>query len=654
MILPAAAIFLAAGAVYLNALPNGFVYDDRIQVLENIWIRDARHLPEIFTRSVWSYRGGIVSNYYRPLMHVFYLATYGLAGPSAWSFHLANVALHAGASLLVFFLAVALLGQWEPARSLRAPFLGALLFAVHPAHTEAVSWIAGLPDVSCALFVLVSLLLYLRATAAERLLVVPFTLSVVAFVLAALCKEPALTLPAIVFAAERLSRPGAPRTRALGRVFPYVIVAAAYLVLRRHALGGFAPRAEQHLELSTYEMALNVCPLFARYVGTLLLPIRLNFYHVLHPVRSLLDPVAVGSIVVAGAVAVGMIVGRRRLPMVTFGCVLLAVPLAPVLHIPWVGDNTFAERYLYLPSVGWALLWAWALARADRDARRPVGFGLAAAALVLAGAFAAGTVSRNAAWRDDYTIFTDTVEKSPDSDVVHNLLGNALLERGRIDEAVEHYRAAAAINPGNPKVYANLGVVALRRGALDEAVRQFERAVTIAPGLIEARNNLGYAYARSGQLARAVEQYRAALAVNPNYPEALLNLGQAYLDLGRPAEAVAQFQAAVALRPDQAEYHHALGRARERSGNLDTAILNYEEALRLDSRLVGAHNDLGIVYAERGRIDRAVEHFEAAVRLAPDDPAARRNLERARERGGGGTPVQLRKPRAPDIIRDGE
>jgi hypothetical protein len=148
-------ITLISFAVYFNALSCGFVYDDMAQVLENPWIRDIRSVPDMFVKSVSGFViGSAPVNYYRPFMHLIYLITYHLFGLTPWGFHLVNVLFHAGNSVLVFVLAARLFGA--EGRGTMSPcdsrftihdsrlfaFLAAL-FATHPIHTEAVTWVAG-------------------------------------------------------------------------------------------------------------------------------------------------------------------------------------------------------------------------------------------------------------------------------------------------------------------------------------------------------------------------------------------------------------------------------------------------------------------------------------------------------------------------------
>ncbi len=164
-------------AVYFNALFNGFVYDDIPQVVENPWITDISHVPDMFSSPVWGFQEEFSANYYRPLMHVVFMLDFYLFGLVPWGFHMVNILFHCGVSVMVFLVSERLLVAGEKGRgapplvdsrytihgSRSVAFVAALLFTVHPVHTEAVTWVSGLPEVSFAFFCLLSFYLFVSS-----------------------------------------------------------------------------------------------------------------------------------------------------------------------------------------------------------------------------------------------------------------------------------------------------------------------------------------------------------------------------------------------------------------------------------------------------------------------------------------------------------
>ena len=200
---------VAAVAPYLNTLWNGFVYDDIYQVLGNPYIRSFRYLKQILTTSVWSFRYAAqgTTNYYRPLMSLDYLVLYQIYGPLAYGFHLANLLTHAAVVLLLFAVTKRLTGS-KP-----LSFIAAAIFALHPVHVEAVAWVAAIPDLQLALFLLVAFWLYMDLGEAESKRWWTWPALVLTFSLALVCKEPAAAFPFIALAYEYFVRPGAERDR---------------------------------------------------------------------------------------------------------------------------------------------------------------------------------------------------------------------------------------------------------------------------------------------------------------------------------------------------------------------------------------------------------------------------------------------------------
>ncbi|MCL5022890.1 MAG: tetratricopeptide repeat protein [Nitrospirae bacterium] len=552
VLLPVITVALISFAVYFNTLSNGFVYDDHPQVVENPWIRDTGNIFRIFTSNVWSFvEQSAVSNYYRPLMHTIYIVNYNLFGLRPWGFHLVNMLFHAANSVMVFLITATLMGKESKqytvgskqheeigkeyaagskqfsayclvpgAYFLSAPFLAALLFATHPIHTEAVTWIAAVPELSFTFFYLLSLYFYMKYREGSK---GAYLLSVLSFALAAFCKEPALTLPVILIAYDYGFRKEGDRLfDRLKAYIPYIAVSAAYLAMRVYALGGFAPQ-KPHVSLSAYGYFINVFPLFAEYLEKLILPINLNAFHVLHPISSLLEAKGILSAAVTAAFVASSFFSKNRNNTVFFGSLLIVIPLLPALYIPALGENVFAERYLYLPSAGFIILGACGLAWAK--ARRPkLSTALSVAALLVIGLYSAGTISRNSVWKDNYTLFTDTIEKTPDANMIHYNLGNYYAKEGRLAEAAKEYQIAISLNPNYDRSHNNLGNIYKAYGRIDEAVAEYEAAVRINPYNAEVYNNLGVVYAYQGRGDEAVLAFKTALALNPDFVPARRNL----------------------------------------------------------------------------------------------------------------------------------
>ncbi len=588
-------ILVIAFLVYYTALYNGFVHDDEFQVVQNHWIRDIKYIPEIFSESVWKFRGIEHTSYYRPLLHIIYMANYLVFGLRPWGFHLVNVLFHVSVSILVFIIASKLLSEFQLSSSksyLSVSFMAAALFATHPIHTEAVTWVAGLPDLSFTFFYLLSFYLYTRS---REVCGIGYIFSVASFFLATLCKEPALTLPLVLIAYDYAFRKTEDRPlERLKRYVPFFVAGGVYFILRLHALEGFAPH-KQHMELSTYQLVINVFPLFAQYLGKILLPVNLNAFQVMHPVPSILDIKCIMALVVTIGFFILTFINLKK-NKAAFFSLLFVIPLLPVLYIPALGENAFTERYLYLPSVGFVVLAAlfieWIKVKISKGV---IGITIIFAAIV--GLYAFGTIDRNTVWRDNYTLFSDTVRKSPDGAMPRNNLGCALQTRGQIDEAIEQYQIALKLKPD----YA------------------------------EANNNLGNAFYKKGWINKAMEQYQTTLITNPNFMRSHINIGIIYDEKGLLDDAIDQYQIALRLNPNSVDAHYSLGNAFFKKNWKNQAIEQYQIALKLNPDYYEVHYKLGMAFEGEGLIDEAIEQFQIALALNPIDPDCRSQLVRAYE-----------------------
>lgn len=570
-VLQIAIILLVSIAVYANAVNNGFVYDDRIQILENPWIKDFRFLPDIFTSGVWGFQPGKITNYYRPMMHVVYMLTYYIFGLRPWAFHFMNVMLHAGVSILVFIISRTIFMVYSPllppearAGSGRAcmagpaAFISALLFAAHPIHTETVAWVAGLPDLACAFLCLLSFYFYLRYDEGPRWIY----LSCASYAIALLFKEPALMLPLFLSAYDfAFRRHGLSISYFFKIQIPYLVIILVYLGLRSYALAGLMPM-EPFIKLSPSGYIINTFQLFAGHLQKLFLPLNLNAFHVFRPVSSLSELKGIVSLSVAAAFIAATLIGLKKDRVLFFCLSTIALPLLPALFIPAVGENALAERYLYLPSFGFAVL-----ASSFFLMNRP-GRGITTALIVLAlltADFSALTVRRNAVWRSDFSLWSDTVRKSPEASIPHYNLGVIYVSEKDFVGAAGEFTKALQIDPFNDKARNNLGSAYVQMGLLEDAVRQYEIASINNPGNPEPQYNLGLVYRKLNLPELAEKHYSMALIMSSGHTEAINGLAQVYLGQGRREEAIELLERAHGLDPSNKKYEANLEKARSRA-----------------------------------------------------------------------------------------
>jgi Flp pilus assembly protein TadD len=558
-------VALVAAAASWNVLLNGFAWDDSHNILLNRWVREPGRVWEAFLHHLAAFDPRFDSSFYRPVMHLVFAATYAVAGLRPWAFHLVNLLAHAAMSACVYLVLARWAARpaapeprgpgaarpgWESLAS--GPLVAALLFAVHPIHAQAVAWNAGIVDVSYSLLFVVA---FLCATHEGPGRLVPLALAPAAFFLSLLSKEPAVMLlpvVAIAFALRGALTDGARRREAVVRLSALCVPVAAYLVLRVNALGGLMRSGGQTVRVGLEDGVATALALFAGYLRLLIAPFPLSALHEHALVPGLLHPRALAALaVVAGFAA--LVWALRRHASALLGAALLVLPLLPALYVPVLGDSAGAERYAYLPSAGAALLLAAALDVA-RERGRAARLAIAAAAAAALVAATSATLAHNAVWRDDVTLWSDTVAKAPSSAAAHESLGVALLSSRRAAPAVAAFERAVALDPMSREARVNLASALLTVGRTDEALAAAQDGVRALPNVAEAHAILGSVLTAKGRFAEAVAALERAIALNPSHAPVRNAAAIAYSRLGRSDQAVAHLREAIRLQPENAVY----------------------------------------------------------------------------------------------------
>ena len=601
---------------YANALLNGFVFDDHSFVLGNPFLYSFHYWREIVSGPILTAEGvHKISNYYRPLVTLSFLFSYQLFGPVAFGFHLVSLAAHLAIVTMLFFLTERMF------RHRAIAFVAAALFAVHPVHAESVAWISGLTDLELTLFLLLAFWAF-RAAARPggKTSAVMQLAAAGSLMLALFAKEQALVFPLLAALYEHLYRDDRGETNWKQKVLrygPLWLVGLAYAVLRVQLLGSFAPILQRPY-MSRWEAFLSSFALLGDYAWKLMFPVKLGVWYGFHESRSLFDlKVLAGAAVLLGCFIV-IVALRKRAPAVSFGVIWFLVTLSPVLNARVMATSVFADRYLYLPSVGfcWIVAWGW-WSLWQRRAARPAVWraALAGALAAVTVLYALRTVTRNRDWKTDIALYTEALRVSPDALFMRNCLGLAYWTQGnlraaeqqwqealrmapdnpadinylsmlylrekRYDEAEEYVRRALTLYPKDPIVHIHLAEISLAQGLTLQAEQHFQAALAVAPFDVRAHNGLGGIYAQAGRLAEAEQHYRQALSNLPN-SESFTGLGDIYWRRGEGEPAADFYRKALAIVPTNSHAHFALGEIHAASGRITEAIREYEAGLETD------------------------------------------------------------------------
>ncbi len=548
IILIAAGVFLFALLLYLPVLKAGFVnWDDPLYVYQN---------PHIRTLDLgWVFTAVVASNYH-PLTLLSHTLDYALFGLEPWGHHLTSIMLHALNSALFFILGQRLLamvcGEKEKSSHWR-PALGALgaalLFAAHPLHVESVAWVSERKDVLSAFFFLLSILAYLGyATRRDKAL--PYALTLILFVLALLSKPMAVTLPVVLLLLDYypLKRTGRGWSRLVIEKIPFFVLSAASAVLTVWAqrTGGGLRGLETHGLATRIYLAVRAV-LF--YIYKLILPVDLSPYYPLPFYTSLVSTAFLGSLVLIVVITIicVLLLRLKRWPLTLW--LFYLVTLLPVSGLVTVGGQAVADRYAYIPTMGFFLLAGAALCRfMTSHERGGLGRPLLVLPVLVIIVLGVQTFRQERIWHDSISLMSRAIELYPDRAAIpYNNRGLAYDSLGERERALADYNVAIAISPEFVDAYINRGIVYGEGSLFGKAIEDFNRAIAIAPTSAKAYLNRGVAYLSMGDYGAAINDLERATSLDPANAAAFYNLGIAYMETGQREKALRAMDRAARL-----------------------------------------------------------------------------------------------------------
>ena len=541
---PAAIIIAAVLIAYIPALRAGFIWDDDRYMTKNVTLRDSAGLKRIW------FDVGATPQYYPLVFTTFWIERRLWGTSQAAGYHLTNILLHAANSVLVL---VAL-------RKLKVPgaWLAAMLFAVHPVNVESVAWITERKNVLSGLFYLAALVAYFRFSGIEE----PrdyesgrwkfYWLALLLFAFALLSKTVTCTLPAAIALILCWKRRDF-HWRALVPLIPMVVLAlpAAMLTaaLEQHLVG--AQGAEWSFSIVDRVLIAGRAVWF--YLSSIVVPVNLMF---IYP-RWHIDPAQWWQYLFPVAVVIGICILwtlRKRLGKGPLVAILFFVgTLAPALGFFNVYPMRFsfvADHFQYLATIGPLALIAALATRAC--SRWPVSARTTAAAIVLLGLISL-TWGAERKYKDNETLWNDTIARNPEAWIAHNDLSEPLLARGDVVGAAQHALTALRLRPNYAPAHNNLGLALAGLGRIEEAVREFRKAIELDPNLPQARLNLAEQLISQHDLDGAEQEYLLAIKSAPDFADAHYNYAVLLAMRNRRTEAIRECQTACVLNPDDSQ-----------------------------------------------------------------------------------------------------
>jgi tetratricopeptide (TPR) repeat protein len=615
-------------ALYANCILGGFVFDDHSQIEHNPWVHSFKYTGKLFGTSLLAQQGKQAApNFYRPTVNFGFLICYKLFGTSPYGYHLLNIFLNCIVVWLVFRVGSELfLTEW-------LGLLAALAFALHPIHTEPVAWIDGISDPEVAVFYLLTFLLFMRLSApqAER----PRWLQPAmfgTFALALFAKEPAMTFPVLAAAYEHFYREDRAVTawpKKLSRYVGFWILLFAYLGLRAASVGRLAP-ADLHADISVKEMLLSALALIGQYGKKLVWPNPLIAFYPFQKSESVSEPQVLLGLVVVAIFVLAFVLLWKRQRQSTLALLWMCLTIAPAMNVRWMTASVFAERYLYLPSVGFSWLVAgtilWLVSRPAFRVRA-ARVAIATTGIAVAALSSYAIVKRNREWRSDRALVISSLATQPDSAHMHAQLG--LFEWGDGDHAAaeQEWQQALQYNPDFAEALANMGFARYEEKRYDEAIVYLQRAITLKPHFAAPHVQLAEVYAAQGKDDLAEAEFLTGLEIHPTNTEALNQLGEFYLKRGRLNEAAVQLRKSVEIYSDPAPWSK-LGEIYDQLQQTENAREAWQQVLTFEQLNPHAHRSLGEIYLAQQRWAQAKNEFQMCLLMDQKDPVALAGLQK--------------------------
>jgi Flp pilus assembly protein TadD len=545
------ALFILVWLIFGRTVRYDFVnYDDKTYVYGNPAVVDGLTLKSFLNAFVNTSTGN-----WHPLTMISHMLDAQLYGLKAGGHHFTNTLLHSIAVVLLFLFLQQITNRFW------ASGFTAAVFAIHPLRVESVAWIAERKDVLSAVFFMLTLMAYARYVGQPSLR--RYATMSMLFVCGLMCKPMLVTTPFVLLLLDywplkRITNGMSAILEKLPLFLLSVASSVVTFVVQEHSPGAIA-------QLPLNWRIENALVSYVTYIYQMIWPDNLAVFYP-HPGNRLGQwKVITAGVLLVGITLVALVVRRTR-PYLLVGWLWYVGMLVPVIGIVEVGLQGHADRYTYLPQIGLYLAVTWFIADvfAKISYRRQI---LIPSAALIIIAFSACSWKQMSYWRNSETLWTHTLAVTRDNDVAQTNYGMFLMDRGELDAALSHFRAALEIRSSESNLHYNLSLA-----------------------LIET--DIGNALARKADLDAALPHLQRAVKLQPDYADAHYNLGAILFQKDDLDEAIAEWRKALSIRPEDPDTHTSLGNALVRKGRITDAAKQYEDAIKIDARSILALNNL--------------------------------------------------------------
>ncbi|HEB62647.1 MAG TPA: tetratricopeptide repeat protein [Bacteroidetes bacterium] len=615
-------IFVLAIILYANTLWNDYAQDDAIVITDNMFTKQGiKGIPGFLTNDTFygffkkKGKAKLVSGgRYRPLSPITFAIEWQFFGKNPAVSHLINVLLFALLGIVLYkFLLLLFMNVENDKLKYLVPFFTSLIFIAHPIHTEVVANIKGRDELFVLLFSLLAVIFSIKWFKTKQ---IKFQFYVfLMFLLALFSKENSITFLAIVPLVFYMFF--YKNTKSYFKILtPFLIATVLFLIARIMVLGldfGAAPmemmnnpfvkiEGSKYVPFSFGEKAATIIFTLGKYIQLLIFPHPLtnDYYPRQIAIMSFADWKVILSLLVYIGLIYYVIRNFKKEKVISFGILFYLITLSIVSNIVFPVGTNMSERFLFMPSLGFSLIFGYLL-YLIYDKKRNLSNFLLVFILLL---YSIKTISRNAVWKNDFTLFTTDVKISNNSAKALNAAAGSLVdaaykEKNRskrermLKEAKTYLEKALKIHPNYKNAWLILGNTNYFLKNYEDAIRDFKQALKLDPSYEDANKNLAIAYRDAGKyygekkkdLSNAIKYLNEAFKMTPDDYETVRLLGVAYAVSGNNEKAIFYFSKAVELEPDNAGAYKNLGNAYFNSGNPEKGKFYHDKARELDPEI---------------------------------------------------------------------
>ncbi len=592
-----ALILLITLLAYIPVFSAGFVWDDTSYVQNNQQIRSI-DLKYIFSKYV-------MGNYHPVTMLV--LATeYQLFGLNETGYHIINLLFHLANVLLVYY-AVYLLSNKN-----NVALITALLFGIHPLHTESVAWISELKDLLYTFFFLGAYIFYVKYLGEKQNKY--FLLALLFFLFSLLSKAMAVSLPVLLVLTDFFKGRKMNLKVWIEKV-PFLVLAIIFGVVAVLA----QQSSEAILDISIYSIPQRIvfaCYGFITYLWKSILPLYQSAFYP-YPIKSgeSLDIQFYIYPLVLLALLTFVIYSRRFTKKIIFGLGFFAITVFLVLQLLPVGNAVMADRYSYIPFIGIFYLageginWIW------NDKGKAPAIVLLTVFTIF---FSALTYKRNKVWNNGISLWTDVINKNPDAFIGYNNRGGTYMNEKKYEQALADLNKAIELRPAYAEALNNRGVILSGKKRNTEALNDLNKAIELQPDYPDALNNRGVILMDLSKYTEALNDFNKAIELRPGYAEAYYNRGLLFMNEKKYELAVKNYDRALELRPGYPEAVINKGIILKEGANSETVLIDYNKAIESNPNDHQLYYNRGLTLMSLNRNAEAITDLNQAIELNPD------------------------------------